>query len=98
MRLAPQVDVYAFPSIDTGIPEVESRHSEQKANTLLTILKYCVCLHTVGMIRSHPLDPRDSQAFQSLFGMVLTLLIGLKFKHSLMVVLHHQRNSFKPGP
>src|SRR5260370_3327413 len=40
-------------------------------------------LHTVGMIRSHLLDPRDSQAFQSLVGMVLTLLVALEFKHPL---------------
>jgi uncharacterized membrane protein (DUF373 family) len=59
---------------------------------IVAVATWQLILHTVGMIRSHLLDPRDSQAFQSLFGMVLTLLIALEFKHSLMVVLHHQRN------
>jgi uncharacterized membrane protein len=58
----------------------------------VAVATWQLILHTVSMIRSHLLDPRDSQAFQSLFGMVLTLLIALEFKHSLMVVLHRQRN------
>jgi uncharacterized membrane protein (DUF373 family) len=33
----------------------------------------------------------DSQVFQSLFGMVLTVLIALEFKHTLLVVKHHRR-------
>jgi uncharacterized membrane protein (DUF373 family) len=36
-------------------------------------------------------NPADSQAFQSLFGMVLTVLIALEFKHTLLVVRHHRR-------
>ena len=59
---------------------------------IVAVATWQLILHTVSMIRSHLLDPRDSQAFQSLFGMVLTLLIALEFKHSLMVVLHRQRN------
>ncbi|MBB5343323.1 phosphate-starvation-inducible PsiE family protein [Tunturibacter empetritectus] len=49
-------------------------------------------LHTVALVRSHLLDPRDSQVFQTVFGMVLTVLIAMEFKHSLLVVLHHQRD------
>jgi uncharacterized membrane protein (DUF373 family) len=59
---------------------------------IVAVATWQLILHTVSMIRSHLLDPRDSQAFQSLFGMVLTLQIALEFKHSLMVVLHRQRN------
>jgi hypothetical protein len=59
---------------------------------IVAVATWQLILHTVAMIRSRLLDPRDSQAFQSVFGMVLTLLITLEFKHSLMVVLHHQRN------
>jgi uncharacterized membrane protein (DUF373 family) len=33
----------------------------------------------------------DSQVFQSIFGMVLTVLIALEFKHTLLVVKHHRR-------
>ena len=34
-------------------------------------------LHTFDLVRSHLLDPRDSQVFQTVFGMVLTVLIAL---------------------
>ena len=53
---------------------------------IVAVATWQLILHTVGMIRSHLLDPKDSQAFQSLFGMVLTLLIALEFKHSLSVL------------
>jgi uncharacterized membrane protein (DUF373 family) len=33
----------------------------------------------------------DPQEFQSVFGMVLTVLIALEFKHTLLVVKHHRR-------
>jgi uncharacterized membrane protein (DUF373 family) len=35
--------------------------------------------------------PGDPQVFQGLFGMVLTVLIALEFKHTLLVVKHHRR-------
>jgi H+/Cl- antiporter ClcA len=34
-------------------------------------------LHTFDLVRSHLLDPRDSQVFQTVFGMVLTVLIAM---------------------
>jgi uncharacterized membrane protein (DUF373 family) len=43
-------------------------------------------------MRSHFLDPRDSQVFQTVFGMVLTVLIAMEFKHSLLIVLHQLRD------
>ena len=49
-------------------------------------------LHTYELVRSHLLDPKDSQIFQAVFGMVLTVLIAMEFKHSLLVVLHQQRD------
>jgi uncharacterized membrane protein (DUF373 family) len=36
------------------------------------------------------LDPVETQVFQTVFGMVLTVLIALEFKHSLLIVLHNQ--------
>lgn len=30
-------------------------------------------LHTIVLVRGHLLDPRDSQVFQTVFGMVLTV-------------------------
>jgi uncharacterized membrane protein (DUF373 family) len=35
-------------------------------------------------------DPVETQVFHTVFGMVLTVLIALEFKHSLLVVLHNQ--------
>lgn len=49
-------------------------------------------LHTYDLVRSHIVDPKDSQIFQTVFGMVLTVLIAMEFKHSLLVVLHQQRD------
>jgi uncharacterized membrane protein (DUF373 family) len=49
-------------------------------------------LHTIILVRGHLLDPRDSQVFQTVFGMVLTVLIAMEFKHSLLVVVPHQRD------
>jgi len=50
-------------------------------------------LHTFFyLVRSHLLDPRDPQVFQAVFGMVLTVLIAMEFKHSLLIVLHQQRD------
>ena len=40
---------------------------------------------------SHVINPGDPQVFQGLFGMVLTVLIALEFKHTLLVVKHHRR-------
>src|ERR1700751_3165144 len=64
---------------------------ERFEQMIVSILTWIIAV-IVAIIRNRPLDPGDSQAFQSLFGMVLTLLIALEFKHSLMVVLHDQRN------
>ncbi len=36
-------------------------------------------------------NPADPQIFQGVFGMVLTVLIALEFKHTLLVVKHHRR-------
>jgi uncharacterized membrane protein (DUF373 family) len=48
-------------------------------------------LHTLRLVQSHMVDPADSQVFQGLLGMVLTVLIALEFKHTLLVVRHHRR-------
>jgi uncharacterized membrane protein (DUF373 family) len=48
-------------------------------------------LHTLRLVSSHVLNPADPQVFQGLFGMVLTVLIALEFKHTLLIVKHHRR-------
>jgi uncharacterized membrane protein (DUF373 family) len=59
---------------------------------IVAVATWQLILHTVVLVRGHLLDPRDSQIFQTVFGMVLTVLIAMEFKHSLLVVTPHQRD------
>ena len=58
---------------------------------IVTIATWQLVLHTLQLLGSHVVNPADSQVFQSIFGMVLTVLIALEFKHTLLVVRHHRR-------
>jgi uncharacterized membrane protein (DUF373 family) len=58
---------------------------------IVTISTWQLLLHTLRLIKSHVVTPADPQVFQGLFGMVLTVLIALEFKHTLLVVKHHRR-------
>jgi len=58
---------------------------------IITLAAWQLLLHTLKLVETHAVNPADSQAFQGLFGMVLTVLIALEFKHTLLVVRHHRR-------
>ena len=58
---------------------------------IVPIATWQLMLHTLRLVGSHVVNPGDPQAFQSLFGMVLTVLIALEFKHTLLIVKHHRR-------
>jgi uncharacterized membrane protein (DUF373 family) len=58
---------------------------------IVAIATWQLLLYTVKLIGSHVVTPADPQVFQGLFGMVLTVLIALEFKHTLLVVRHHRR-------
>ena len=59
---------------------------------LIVALTTCqLFLHTLRLVSSHVLNPGDPQIFQWLFRMVLTVLIALEFKHTLLLVKHHRR-------
>src|ERR1700722_13372471 len=58
---------------------------------IVTISTWQLLLHTLKLVQSHVVTPADPQVFQGLFGMVLTVLIALEFKHTLLVVKHHRR-------
>jgi uncharacterized membrane protein (DUF373 family) len=58
---------------------------------IVTIATWQLVLHTLQLLASHVVNLADSQVFQSIFGMVLTVLIALEFKHTLLVVRHHRR-------
>jgi uncharacterized membrane protein (DUF373 family) len=60
--------------------------------TIVGAATWQLILHTYDLVRSHLVDPRDSQIFQTVFGMVLSVLIAMEFKHSLLAVLHQQRD------
>jgi uncharacterized membrane protein (DUF373 family) len=58
---------------------------------IIALATWQLLLHTLSLVKTHAVDPADSQAFQGLFGMVLTVLIALEFKHTMLVVRHHRR-------
>ena len=58
---------------------------------IVAITTWQLLLHTLKLVGSHLVNPADPQVFQGLFGMVLTVLIALEFKHTLLVVKHHRR-------
>ena len=58
---------------------------------IVALATWQLLLHTLKLMESHVVDPADPQVFQALFGMVLTVLIALEFKHTLLVVKHHRR-------
>jgi uncharacterized membrane protein (DUF373 family) len=58
---------------------------------IIALAGWQLLLHTLRLAGGHVINPADPQVFQSLFGMVLTVLIALEFKHTLLVVKHHRR-------
>jgi uncharacterized membrane protein (DUF373 family) len=58
---------------------------------IIALATWQLLLHTLNLVQSHLVRPADSQIFQTLFGMVLTVLIAMEFKHTLLVVKHHRR-------
>jgi uncharacterized membrane protein (DUF373 family) len=44
---------------------------------IITLAAWQLLLHTLRLVETHAVNPADSQAFQGLFGMVLTVLIAL---------------------
>lgn len=48
-------------------------------------------MHILPLLIGGALDPLDHKVFQSLFGMIMTVLIAMEFKHSIIrVVLRHE--------
>jgi uncharacterized membrane protein (DUF373 family) len=58
---------------------------------IVAIATWQLLLHTLKLAGGHLVNLADPQVFQSLFGMILTVLIALEFKHTLLVVRHHRR-------
>jgi uncharacterized membrane protein (DUF373 family) len=55
---------------------------------IVGVATWHLVLNTASLLRSHAVDPAKYEVFQTVFGMIFTVLIALEFKHSLQVVLH----------
>ena len=72
---------------------------EQVVCLVLTFLIACLILaatwhlvlRVVALLVADALDPADQAVFQTVFGMVMTVLIALEFKHSMLGVLERKR-------
>lgn len=72
---------------------------EQIISLVLTVLISVVIVAAVAQLAMRiallvvmgVIDPADQSLFQAVFGMILTVLIGLEFNHSLMSVLKRQK-------
>jgi len=53
---------------------------------------YQLIRRVLPLLLGGALDPLDHQVFQSLFGMIMTLLIALEFKHSIIRVALRQES------
>jgi uncharacterized membrane protein (DUF373 family) len=58
---------------------------------IVSLATWQLVLHTVKLFGSHVANAADPQIFQGIFGIVLTVLIALEFKHTLLIVRHHRR-------
>jgi uncharacterized membrane protein (DUF373 family) len=57
---------------------------------IVAITTWQLLLRALALAGPHMGNPADPQIFQGVFGMVLTVLIALEFKHTLLVVKHHR--------
>src|ERR1700704_1805190 len=58
---------------------------------IIALATWQLLFHPLPLVERHLFSPADSQIFQGLFGTVLTVLIAMEFKHTLLVVRHHRR-------
>jgi uncharacterized membrane protein (DUF373 family) len=49
-------------------------------------------LHVVLLLLSGAIDPLEHDVFQALFGLIMTLLIAMEFKHSIILVALRRSN------
>jgi len=51
-----------------------------------------LALVVLALVLADQVDPANQQVFQSVFGMIFTVIIALEFKHSLLIVLERQES------
>ena len=89
-----QRDIASFNALDLY------ERFEQVVCLILTAfiaLIICVALfhlgqRTLALLVSDAIDPANQSTFQTVFGMVMTVLIALEFKHSVLVMLKRHQN------
>jgi uncharacterized membrane protein (DUF373 family) len=69
------------------------------ANIMVLLVSFVVVValyklgeDVVGLLVSKALDPLKHETFQTVFGGIMTLLIAMEFKHSILVVTKRQHN------
>ena len=76
------------------------RRFEQIICLVLTLLIACVILaatwhlsaRILGLLLADVVDPANQEVFQIVFGMIMTVLIALEFKHSILGVLEREHS------
>jgi len=49
-------------------------------------------LAVAGLLASNEINPANQAVFQTIFGMIFTVIIALEFKHSILIVLERQES------
>lgn len=69
------------------------------AATLVLIISFIVLIalyklgeDVVSLLVSRAFDPLEHETFQKVFGGIMTLLIAMEFKHSILIVAKRQQN------
>ncbi|HEX8375028.1 MAG TPA: phosphate-starvation-inducible PsiE family protein [Geminicoccaceae bacterium] len=58
---------------------------------LIAVATWHLVIHIVEFLLLDAVDPANQAVFQAVFGMVMTVLIALEFKHSMLGVLERKR-------
>lgn len=72
------------------------------ANILILLISFIVVValyklgeDVVSLLVSKAFDPLKHETFQTVFGGIMTLLIAMEFKHSILVVTKRQQNTIQ---
>ncbi|GAB4348526.1 MAG: phosphate-starvation-inducible PsiE family protein [Gammaproteobacteria bacterium] len=60
--------------------------------TIIVVALWRLIREVVLMLVLGALDPLDHSVFQGIFGMIMTLLIAMEFKHSIIRVIHRNEH------
>ena len=61
-------------------------------SVMIVIALYKLAIKVYSTVTVQNVDPTDPLVFQTLFGMIMTLLIAMEFKHSILRVVYRKDN------